>query len=267
MIYSVRSASGMAGVLDRFRPDVVHLHNIYHQLSPSILRPMAKRGIAVVMTVHDYKLVCPTYRMLDGAGALCDACVEGRPLEAVRRRCQNGSLAASAVLALESTLHRQFKAYGAVGRFIAPSRFLADTLRRGRVFPDRVRHVPNPVDAAGITPRVGPGTGIVSIGRLSAEKGVDTLIRAVGMLPGASLTVAGSGPEREALERLATDVAPGQVRFAGHVDPPRWRRSTARPGWPCWRPAGTRTCRSRCSRRWRRRCRWWSPGWAGCPSW
>jgi glycosyltransferase involved in cell wall biosynthesis len=218
MIYSLRSASGMAAVLDRFRPDVVHLHNIYHQLSPSILRPMTKRGVAVVMTVHDYKLVCPTYRMLDGSGALCDACVEGRPLEAVRRRCQ-GSLAASAVLALESTLHRQFKAYGAVGRFIAPSRFLADTLRRGGVFPDRVRHVPNPVDAAGICPRVGPGTGIVSIGRLSAEKGVDTLIRAVGMLPAACLTVAGNGPEREALERLAADVAPGQVHFAGHVGP------------------------------------------------
>jgi glycosyltransferase involved in cell wall biosynthesis len=219
MIYSVRSASGMAAVLDRFRPDVVHLHNIYHQLSPSILRPMAKRGIPAVMTVHDYKLVCPTYRMLDGSGALCDACVEGRPLEAVRRRCQGGSLAASAVLALESTLHRRFKAYGGVGRFIAPSRFLADTLRRGGVFPDRVRHIPNPVDAAGIAPRVGPGEGIVSIGRLSAEKGVDTLVRAVGMLPGATLTVAGSGPERDALERLAAEVAPGQVRFAGHVGP------------------------------------------------
>ncbi|HET7719993.1 MAG TPA: glycosyltransferase [Acidimicrobiales bacterium] len=131
MIHSVRSASGMAAVLDRFRPDVVHLHNIYHQLSPSILRPMARRSIPVVMTVHDYKLVCPTYRMLDAQGALCDACVEGRPLEALKRRCQGGSLAGSAVLALESTLHRTFRAYGAVDRFIAPSAFLADTLRRG----------------------------------------------------------------------------------------------------------------------------------------
>jgi glycosyltransferase involved in cell wall biosynthesis len=79
--------------------------------------------------------------------------------------------------------------------------------------------VPNPVDAAGIVPRQGPGRGIVSIGRLSEEKGVDTVIRAVGMLDGACLTVAGSGPEREALERLAAEVAPGRVHFAGHVGP------------------------------------------------
>lgn len=216
MVHSFRAAAGMAAVLDRFEPDVVHLHNIYHQLSPSILRPIAKRHIPAVMTVHDYKLVCPTYRMLSH-GSVCDACVEGSPFEATKRRCQGGSRAASAVLSIESALHRRFEAYGPIGRFIAPSRFLADTLRRGGVFPDRVHHIPNFVDTDALTPRQGPGTAIVSIGRLSVEKGVDTVIRAVGMVAGAELIVAGSGPERAALETLARSEAPGQVRFVGHL--------------------------------------------------
>ncbi|MGD9750423.1 MAG: glycosyltransferase [Acidimicrobiia bacterium] len=216
MIWSHRAASGMAEVVERFRPDVVHLHNIYHQLSPSILRPLAKAGVPAVMTAHDYKLVCPTYRLLSN-GELCDACVGGKVWEATRRRCQGGSLAASAVLSVESGLHRVTRAYGPVGRFIAPSRFLADQLRRGGVFPDRVRQLNNYVDAAALASRNGPGEGFVSIGRLSAEKGVDTAIRAVGQVPGAKLTVAGDGPQRQELEQLAESVAPGQVRFAGHV--------------------------------------------------
>ena len=109
MIYSPSSAKGMARLVEQFRPDVVHLHNIYHQLSPSILRPLTKAGVAVVMTADDYKLVCPTYRLLSN-GSLCDACVGGHVWQATRRRCQNGSLAASAVLSIESGLHRWLRA-------------------------------------------------------------------------------------------------------------------------------------------------------------
>jgi len=217
MIYSLDAARGMAEVIRRFRPDVVHLHNIYHQLSPSILRAPARAAVPVVMTVHDYKLVCPTYRLLSH-GTLCEACVGGRVWEATRRRCQGGSLTSSALLTLESGLHRALRAYGPVQRFIAPSRFLAERLRRGGVHPDRVRQLNNPIDTAAVTVRSGAGEGFVSIGRLAPEKGVDTAIRAVGLLDGATLTVAGDGPERGALEALAGQVAPGRVTFTGQLD-------------------------------------------------
>jgi glycosyltransferase involved in cell wall biosynthesis len=218
MLWSARAARAMAAVADAFRPDVVHLHNIYHQLSPSILRPLRKRGIAVVLTAHDYKLVCPSYRMLDGE-QLCEACVSGSALNAARRRCKDGSLGASAVLAVESSLHRAMRAYGPVHRFIAPSRFLAGQLARGGIAPERIRQLNNFVDTSTIPARAGTGTGFLSVGRLSPEKGVDTLIEAVGLTPGAHLVVAGDGPERSRLEALAGRVAPGRVRFAGHVSP------------------------------------------------
>ena len=80
----------MARALERFQPDVVHCHNIYHQLSPSILAPVRRAGVRCVMTLHDYKLACPSYQMLDH-GRLCDACVEGSLLNAARRRCKSGS--------------------------------------------------------------------------------------------------------------------------------------------------------------------------------
>ena len=218
MLWSSSAARGLAQVVDRFRPDVVHLHNVYHQLSPSILRPLARRGIPAVMTVHDYKLVCPSYRLLDQQG-ICEACVGAGPVltAPIRRRCKDGSLGASAVLAFESSVHRLLGAWGSVARFIAPSGFLAETLRRGGFPAERVVHLPNFVDAGGITRRTGAGSGFVFVGRLSPEKGVDVAIRAIAELPGEQLTVAGSGPERERLEALAVAEAPGQVRFVGHV--------------------------------------------------
>src|SRR4051812_4177897 len=75
MFWSTSSRRGMQAVLDDFAPDVVHLHNVYHQLSPSILAPLRDRDTAVVMTMHDYKLVCPSYRLLDH-GRPCTACVD-----------------------------------------------------------------------------------------------------------------------------------------------------------------------------------------------
>lgn len=217
IIHSSRAAAGMKAVIEAFKPDVVHLHNIYHQLSPSILRPLAANRIPVVMTVHDYKLVCPSYRLLDQDG-LCTACVGGKVWQASKHRCKDGSLAASSLLAVESGIHRLTRAYGHVGIFLAPSKFLADLLRADRSYADRVRHLPNFVAAKAITPRSQPGSGFVSIGRLSPEKGVDTVIAAVGSLPDVTLTIAGDGPERTRLEAQARSVAPGRVTFVGHVD-------------------------------------------------
>jgi glycosyltransferase involved in cell wall biosynthesis len=218
-VHSPVAARRLATVLDRFRPDVVHAHNIYHQLSPSILGPARRRGIPVVLTAHDAKLVCPSYGLY-ARGGPCTACVGGSPLHAVAARCAKDSLAVSTAVALESLVHRRLGAYDPVARFVAPSRFLADLLVRGGFAADRVVHLPNPV-ARSRPVRRGAGDGVVSVGRLVASKGVDVTIRAVGMCSGARLTVVGDGPERASLEELAHRLAPGRVRFCGTLDPTR----------------------------------------------
>jgi glycosyltransferase involved in cell wall biosynthesis len=205
----------MEEVVRAFRPDLVHLHNIYHQLSPSILGPLRHRAIPSVMTLHDYKLACPTYRFLDH-GEICEACVPRRFHQAVLHRCNGGSLGASAVNAIEMTLHTLSNAYGTVRAFLCPSRFLMEKMQAARVFPERLRWVPNFVDVSSIEVKSLPGGGAAYAGRLSPEKGIDVLIDAVGRI-GAELDIAGDGPDRGALERLAATKAPGRVRFHGRL--------------------------------------------------
>ncbi len=207
----------MAQALDRVRPDVVHLHNIYHQLSPSVLQPLARRGVPSVMTLHDYKLVCPTYQLLDH-GRVCEACLPGRFHHAVTRRCNRGSLAGSALSAVETGLHRATGAYDAVDVLVCPSSFLRAKMVQGGLPPARLAHLPNFCDLETIAPATAPGRGVLYAGRLSHEKGVDVLLDAVRHLPAdLPVTIAGDGPERAALEERAARVAPGRVVFLGRV--------------------------------------------------
>jgi glycosyltransferase involved in cell wall biosynthesis len=217
LLWSTSAAQGIRTVLERFRPDVVHLHNIYHQLSPSILGPVRDARVGAVMTLHDYKLACPTYRFLDH-GEICEACVPRRFWSPTLRRCNAGSLAASTLNGLELTIHTLMRAYGPVHRFLCPSRFLEGKMRASKVYPERLRWLPNFVDAAAVVPTTGAGRGVVYAGRLSDEKGVDLLIEAAGLHADLVVDIAGDGPARPELERLAAErgVA-GRVRFHGRL--------------------------------------------------
>lgn len=215
LLFSPTSLFGMARVVRDFKPDVVHLHNIYHHLSPSILRPLASRSIPTVMTLHDYKLACPTYRFLD-KGQICEACLGGNYRQAVIRRCNRGSLTASALNAVEMRLHMSFGAYEPVQLFLCPSGFLAGKMREAGVFPNRMRHIPHFVVTAGVEVKSQPGGGAVFAGRLSEEKGVDTLIEAAAVA-GIHLDIAGEGPEMAGLKALAERLAAGLVTFHGRL--------------------------------------------------
>lgn len=222
MFWSRNAARAMSQVLDDFQPDVVHLHNIYHQLSPSILRPIARRGIPMVMTLHDFKLICPTYRLHDGNSS-CEACLGGGFHNAVLRRCKSGSVANSAVLAAETALHRWLGAYDPVDVFVCPSRFLLDKLVEGGFDRRRLRHIPNftSVELADAPP-VADGA-VLNVGRMSQEKGLDTLIEACALAPARPLRIAGEGGLEGQLRDLAGRVAPDTTTFLGHLDQARVR--------------------------------------------
>lgn len=156
MLWSTSASRGMDAVLADFRPDVVHLHNIYHQLSPSVLRPIARRRVAAVMTLHDYKLACPSYQFLDH-GRICEACLGGHFHHAVTHRCKDGSLGSSAVLAGELFLHTVTRAYSPVRLLICPSRFMVEKMTEARVFPSRLRHLPHFIDTREMAVKSSPG--------------------------------------------------------------------------------------------------------------
>ncbi len=215
MLYSFAARRTFGAFLDRVHPDVVHLHNIYHQLTPSILDAARERGIPLIMTLHDYKLVCPRYDMLRH-GMPCDACVEAGPVACVRYRCAAGSWGASLLLAAEAALHRIRGSYDAVARFIVPSRFLGRVLERAGFDPARLRHVPNFASRAHVVP-VPSTRRFVYVGRLSPEKGILTLLRAAARIGQGELVLCGTGPLAAEVERWARAAPPGRVVCRGHL--------------------------------------------------
>jgi glycosyltransferase involved in cell wall biosynthesis len=122
---------------------------------------------------------------------------------------------ASSLNALELTLHTRTKAYSPVNLFLCPSRFILGKMSEGGVFPDRLRLLPSFVDTSSITQKTRAGGGVIYAGRLSKEKGIDVLIEAAARL-GASIDIAGDGPEKQLFEKLAQRQRVN-VRFHGHL--------------------------------------------------
>ena len=217
MLYSLEAARKLAGLLDDARIDIAHLNNIYHQLSPSILRTLRRRGVPMVMSLRDYKVVCGSYQML-AADRPCEACRGGHHLQATLKRCVKDSLAASVLTTVEMTLHhRVLGLYGLVDVFISPSAFLKDKVRE-MGFPGEVVHLPNFVGGLEqVLPQYGSAAPrLVYSGRLGREKGLATLVRAVKGLP-LHLEIIGEGPERRPLEALVRQEGLDNVAFAGYL--------------------------------------------------
>jgi len=198
------------------RPQVAHLHNIYHQLSPAVLAPLRAQGIPAVMTVHDYKLVCPNYRLYT-QGAPCERCLAGNDWHAVIHRCVKGSYAKSMLCAVEGAVHRAMRAYSSLALLISPSAFLRDKLVRAGWEARRIAVLPNPVALP--DERRSDDGYVVYCGRLVPEKGLVTLLRAARQWPGARLLIAGDGPLRAVLEEQVAGAPGASVEFLGRLAP------------------------------------------------
>ena len=219
VLWDKTAALRIGQVLDLFSPDVVHLFNIYHHISPSILPPVKKRSIPLVQTVNDYKLVCPNYLLFTN-GRPCLRCRNGRYANAVRYRCLHGSLSWSMLAALEMLLHRIMAVYQRhVSMFLVPSRFVLAKLHEIGVNPNQTKHLPYcvPVGHAVAAAPSGKNQGyILYFGRLSREKGLATLVGAMSRLPDLELRIAGDGPLRSHLEQQIRTIGLTNVRLLGH---------------------------------------------------
>ncbi len=204
LIWNREAARNLDALIRETRPDVAHLHNIYHHLSPSILPVLKKHGIPVVMTLHDLRLLCPAIHMLRH-GEICEDCRGGQLHNAVRGRCVKESRAASALAAVETFLHRARGMYpSAVNVFLCPSRFIRNKYIEWGFPADQMRHLPNFVDLDIWHPdRIKPSTrqdAYLYFGRISKEKGLRTLLDAQALWEKDSnekplqLLIAGEGP-------------------------------------------------------------------------
>lgn len=209
--------------LDEFKPDVVHLHNVHSYLSPYVAEAAKKRGVRVVWTLHDYKPVCPSYSCRRPDGTICEACFT-RPGAVLRHRCMKGSLPASLMAYIESRRWSRKRLERCVDTYIAPSSFMGEKMAQAGFDRRKIEVLCNFVDPDKLATLasvrdVSPGGKpyFCYIGRLSQEKGVETMLRAAGEA-GVALKVAGRGPLLETL-RDRYGSRPG-VEFLGHLDAP-----------------------------------------------
>jgi glycosyltransferase involved in cell wall biosynthesis len=214
VVWSWEARDKLARLLDRFPADIAHLHCIYHHHSPAILPLLAERGVPAVMTAHDLKIACPNYKMRN-AGGPCERCKDGSVLNVLRHRCVQDSFAASAVVAVESGLHRALGTWQRhLAAVVCPSRFFVDKFVEWGWPRERFVHVPNWVDADRFEPGFEPGGYALYFGRLILDKGLATMVRAAhaARLP---LKLAGTGPDETALKALVAELG-AEVEFLGY---------------------------------------------------
>lgn len=221
--WNPRTLARTHAFLDEHPSDVAHVHNFFPLLSPSLHHALSRRGVPVVQTLHNYRLLCAN-SMLQRAGRTCEECVVRGPWNAVRYGCYRGSRVQTAVWADMVSYHRRRGTWQDVDAFTTPSEFARRKLLAADLPEARVYVVPNPVADPG--PVTAPGEGAVYVGRLSPEKGVDLLLTAWRELGGAPLTIVGDGPERARLHRLAEGV-PG-VQWLGAVPQHRAQEAVAK---------------------------------------
>ncbi len=215
-VWNREAKAAMESLLDEIRPDMVHLHNIYHHLSTSVLTPIRARRIPCVQTLHDYKLACPNYKMFT-EGAPCERCKGGKYLEAVKHHCLTSTFAGNMLAALEMGLAKGRQSYERTVRgFICPSHFMADKMVAWGEPASKMHVIPNPAEDAE-PDAMGDGGYVLAVGRLSPEKGFDIAVRAAAATPGIELRIAGTGPQEADLKKLA-ERGSGKVSFAGFAD-------------------------------------------------
>lgn len=213
-IRSREAVDSIGNLIRDQKPSLVHCHNIYHQLTPSIINMAARLKTPVVLTLHDYKTVCPVYTQISN-GEICTSCADGRVESVLAKRCADGSLGHSMLLWAEARYHVAARSYQRVSKFVAPSRFMQDAVAR-RFGEDKVVHIPNGIDASRIELSTLDDGYVLYLGRLSREKGVATLLKAHAA-DGASwpLVIAGTGPM---LTELQTQFPAAE--FRGHLSGP-----------------------------------------------
>ena len=233
LIYSPEAKRNFQALCEEFCPDVVHLNNVHRQITLSILDApyLKEHHVPVFYTAHDYVTICPGYLMLDGEGRVCDACLEdGKYRHCIENRCVKGSRAKSALAALEASFNRAHRSSERIDRVIAPSSFMRSKLIEGGWPEGKVVALQNFADDAilarasgvadDVTDRESPY--LLFFGRLSAEKGVDVLLRAFDAaapsLPrDMRLIVVGDGPDATEFRELAASLdSASRIEFAGY---------------------------------------------------
>lgn len=210
-LWSFRAQNDLNTLINRFRPDIIHAHNTFPLISPSLLWAAKRHNVPVVQTLHNFRLLCAQAMFLRD-GHVCQDCLGRLPWRGIARKCYRGSTAASATLVATLALHRALRTYQTkVTRYIALNEFCRSKFIEGGLPPERIAVKPNFVATVDAPPENITRTGALFVGRLSQEKGIDVLRSTFEKLADIKITVAGDGPARTTLADCPTIALLGQI--------------------------------------------------------
>lgn len=215
-IWSVDARKSFAELLNREKPDLVHVHNTFVVISPSIYSACWERGIPVVQTLHNFRLLCPGSNFFRD-GIICEECLDHSLLRSVRHGCYRNSRGATAAVVLMLAFHRALDTWRSVTRFIALTAFAKGKFIAAGFPSERVVVKPNFADPDP-GERVAAGEYAVFLGRLVEDKGPRVLLDAWKKLPAHyPLHIVGDGPQRAALEAQARELQLSGITFRGQL--------------------------------------------------
>lgn len=215
--WSFNSYKKVKKILQKKKPDIVHVHNIFPLLSPSIYYAASSEGIPVVQTLHDYRFLCPVaFLMRDGE--VCEECKDRSPLRSVRHGCFNKSRIKTLPLALMLKLHQSLNTFkkDKINAYICLSEFQRKIFTKAGFDEKRIFIKPNFVKDTFNPSKKARGDYVVFIGRLGNEKGVKTLIEAWRALPDIPLKIIGDGPDAYYFKELVKKYRITNIEFSGY---------------------------------------------------
>lgn len=216
LLYSCEAKKNLEELIQKEKPDIAHVHNFNFQLTPSILKVLKKHNIPVVWTLHDYKAICPNYRLFT-QGQVCERCKVHKYYNCFTHKCLKNSWGMSFLAMLEMYLHKVILAsYDSIAIYIGPSKFLAHKVQDWNLPQKQVKQLYYGLNLAEFKPTEAVGEGLVYIGRLTEEKGIITLLEALKQLPDINLKIVGSGPQQEEIELFIKSSGLDNVQLVGH---------------------------------------------------
>ena len=214
LVYSYECRNKFYDLLKFFNPDIIHAHNIYGRLTTSIVDAAKKRQIPVVMTLHDYKLICPSYLMLLD-DRICERCKGKKFYYCAFKKCHKQSLTSSLIYAIESYHNSILKKYAWIKYFLCPSKFILRKHAEIGIPHEKLIHLSNFIKAESFEPNFNCGEYIIFIGRLSKEKGLLTLLKAAKEID-IPVRIVGEGPFRDKLDNYIKENKINNVFFEGY---------------------------------------------------
>ena len=226
IIYSLEAKRNIGKLLDEFKPDIVHLNNIYFRISPSIIFEIKKRNIPIVETVHDYHPISPNVNLYHD-GAVCEITKGGKYYKAVLHKCVKDSYLISFLVAASFYLHDYWKIYqNKIDLFISPSRFLRKNLVDYGLKDSKIIYLPNftEIGKSHDAQAQNKNTYVLFFGVLLKHKGLLGLLKAARLLHEVSFKIVGDGPEEKNLKRLSQKLRLKNVDFLGRLDDTKLRK-------------------------------------------